>query len=164
MFHNVTFMCVCAIVNKPHLHKTNFGEQNKYLQIIYWTYIILLNSLLDELWLYQKEHNYDAIFQQETNFTQNNMTLGPFKHWKNKMFTHYKEKTMGFGVGTLIPNDIKNVFREDFSNDSLELLWNEIEIQGQQILIGNMYIPPNMESQLHIEQRTWETEKKNWFY
>ena len=55
------------------------------------------------------------------------------------MFTHYKEnKTMGFGVGTLIPNDIKNVFREDFSNYSLELLWNETEIQGQQILIGNV--------------------------
>ena len=32
------------------------------------------------------------------------------------MFTHYKEKTMRFGVGRLIPNDIKNVFREDFYN------------------------------------------------
>ena len=73
------------------------------------------------------------------------------------MFTHYKEnKTMGFGVGIRIPNDIKNVFREDFSNDSLELLWNEIEIQGQQILIGNMYIPPNMESQLHLLNKELE--------
>ena len=51
---------------------------------------------------------------------------------------------MGFGVGTLIPNDIKNVFREDLSNDSLERLWNEIEIQGQKVLIGNLYISPNM--------------------
>ena len=57
------------------------------------------------------------------------------------MFTYYTEKTMGFGVDTLIPNDIKNFFREDFSNDSLELLWNEIEIQGQQVFIGNVYIP-----------------------
>ena len=89
------------------------------------------------------------MFLQETNFTQNNI-LGPFKHWKNKMLTHYKEKTMGFGVGTLFPNDIKNVFREDFSNDSLELLWNEIEIQGQQVLIGNVYVSPNMESHLHL--------------
>ena len=56
------------------------------------------------------------------------------------MFTHYKEKIMGFGVSTLIPNDIKNVFREDLSNDSLERLWNEIEIQGQKVLIGNLYI------------------------
>ena len=72
------------------------------------------------------------------------------------MFTHYKEKTMGFGVGTLIPNDIKNVFREDFSNDSLELLWNEIEIQGQQVLIGNVYIPPNMESHLHLLKKELE--------
>ena len=46
------------------------------------------------------------------------------------MFTHYKEKTMWFGVGTLIPNDIKNVFR-DFSSACQELLWNKIEIQGQ---------------------------------
>ena len=72
------------------------------------------------------------------------------------MFTHYKEKTMLFGVGTLIPNDIKNVFSEDFSNDSLELLWNEIEIQGQQVLIGNVYIPPNMESHLHLLKKELE--------
>ena len=72
------------------------------------------------------------------------------------MFTHYKEnKTMGFGVGTRIPNDIKNVFR-DFSNDSLELLWNEIEIQGQQVLIGNVYIPLNMESHLHLLNKELE--------
>ena len=117
--------------------------------------IISFNSSLDELWLYQKKHTYDAIFLQETNFTQNK-SLGPYKHWKNKIFTHYKEKTMGFGVGTLIPNDIKNVFREDFSNDSLELLWNEIEIQGQQVLIGNVYIPPNMESHLHLLNKELE--------
>ena len=111
----------------------------KFLQLN----ITSFNSSLDELWLYQKEHNYDAIFLQETNLTQNK-TLVPFKHQKNKMFTHYKEKTMGFGVGTLIPNDIKNVFREDLSNDSLERLWNETEIQGQKVLIGNLYISPNM--------------------
>ena len=103
----------------------------------------------------QKEHNYDAVFLQETNFTQNK-TLEPFKHWKNKIFTHYKEKTLRFGVGTLIPNDIKNVFRVDFSNDSLELLWNKIEIQGQQVLIGNVYIPPNMESHLHLLNKELE--------
>ena len=107
----------------------------------------------------QKEHNYDAVFLQENNFTQNK-TLEPFKHWKNKIFTHYKEKTLRFGVGTLIPNDIKNVFREDFSNDSLELLWNEIEIQGQQVLIGNVYIPPNMESHLHLLNKELEKHRK----
>ena len=128
----------------------------KFLQLN----ITSFNSSLDELWLYQEEHNYDAIFLQETNFTQNK-TLGPFKHWKNKMFTHYKEnKTIGFGVGTHIPNDIKNVFREDFSNDSLELLWNEIEIQGQQVLIGNVYIPPNMESHLHLLNKELEKHRR----
>ena len=63
---------------------------------------------------------------------------------------------MGFGVGSLIPNDIKNVFREDFSNDGLEFLWNEIEIQGQQVLIGNEYIPPNMESHLYLLNKEFE--------
>ena len=67
---------------------------------------------------------------------------------------------MGFGVGTLIPNDIKNVFREDFSYDSLELLWNEIEIQGQLVLVENVYIPPNMESHLHLLNKELEKHRK----
>ena len=75
------------------------------------------------------------------------------------MFTHYKEKTMGFGVGTLTPNDI-NVFREDLSNDSLELLWNETEIQGQKVLIGNLYISPNMESHLHLLNKELEKHRR----
>ena len=81
----------------------------KFLQLN----ITSFNSSLDELWFYQKEHNCDAIFLQETNFTQNK-TLGPFKHWKNKMLTHYKEKTMGFGVGTLFPMILK-MFSEKIS-------------------------------------------------
>ena len=72
------------------------------------------------------------------------------------MFTHYKENAMDFGVGTLIPNDIKNVFGEDLVNDSLEFLWNEIEIQGQQVLITNTCIPPNMESHLHLLNKELE--------
>ena len=75
------------------------------------------------------------------------------------MFTHYKEKNMGFGVGTLTPNDI-NVFREDLSNDSLELLWNETEIQGQKVLIGNLYISPNMESHLHLLNKELEKHRR----
>ena len=67
---------------------------------------------------------------------------------------------MGFGVDTLIPNDIKIVFREDFSSDSLELLWNEIEIQGQQVLMGNVYIPPNMESHLHLLNKELEKHRR----
>ena len=76
------------------------------------------------------------------------------------MFTHYKEKTKGLGAATLISNDIKNLFREDFSNDSLELLWNEIEIQGQQVLIGNVYIPLNMESHLHLLNKELEKHRR----
>ena len=62
-------------------------------------------------------------------------------------------------MGTLIPNDIKNVFREDLSNDSLERLWNEIEIQGQKVLIGNLYISPNMESHLHLLNKELEKQR-----
>ena len=66
---------------------------------------------------------------------------------------------MGFGVGTLIPNDIKNVFREDFSYDSLELLWSEIEIQGQLVLVENVYTP-NMESHLHLLNKELEKHRE----
>ena len=67
---------------------------------------------------------------------------------------------MGFGVDTLTPNDINNVFREDLSNDSLELLWNETEIQGQKVLIGNLYISPNMESHLHLLNKELEKHRR----
>ena len=32
-------------------------------------FLQFLNTSLDELWKYQKENNYDGIFLQETNYT-----------------------------------------------------------------------------------------------
>ena len=47
------------------------------------------------------------------------------------MFTNFQNKAMGFGVGTLVSSAQKNVFREDLSHKDLEMIWNEIQIQGE---------------------------------
>ena len=81
-----------------------------------------LNTSTEELWDYQKENNYEGIFLQETNYTAEK-TLGKFKHWKTKMHTIYRNKNSGFGVATLIPTSVKNVFRDDLTNGNLESVW-----------------------------------------
>ena len=107
-----------------------------------------LNTSTEELWDYQKENNYEGIFLQETNYTAEK-TLGKFKHWKTKMHTIYRNKNSGFGVATLIPTSVKNVFRDDLTNDNLESVWSEMKIEGKVVLIGNIYIAPGNENQLH---------------
>ena len=109
--------------------------------------ITSINTATEELWHYQNSHSYDAIFLQETNYTEGK-TLGNFKHWKTKTYTKNKNKTMGFGVGTFVSNCIKNVFRDDINTD-LELIWNEMQIKGKTVLIGNIYISPHNVDQLH---------------
>ena len=106
--------------------------------------ITSLNTSLEELWGYQKENNYDAIFLQETNYTAGK-PLAYFKYWKTKMFTNFQNKAMGFGVGTLVSSAQKNVFREDLSHKDLEIIWNEMQIQGEKVPVGNIYIPPGNE-------------------
>ena len=97
---------------------------------------------------YQKENNCDGIFLQETNCTDKN-SLGNFKHWKGKMNTIYKSKNTRFGVGTFISISTKNVFREDYTND-LDKIWNEMNIQNIDVLIGNIYVKPRNKNQLKI--------------
>ena len=111
--------------------------------------ITSLNTSLKELWGYLKENNYDAKFLQETNYTAGK-SLAYFKYWKTKMFTNFQNKAMGFGVGTLVSSAQKNVFREDLSHKDLEIIWNEMQIQGKKTLVGNIYIPPRNENHLHI--------------
>ena len=60
--------------------------------------ITSLNTSVEELWLYQQENNYDAIFLQETDYIEGK-PLGHFKHWKNRMFTNCQNKMQDFGVG-----------------------------------------------------------------
>ena len=78
-----------------------------------------LNTSIEELWDHQKEN---VIFLQETNYTAEK-TFGKFKHWKTKMHTIYRNKNSGFGVATLIPTSVKNVFRDDLTNGNLESVW-----------------------------------------
>ena len=92
--------------------------------------ITSLSTSLEELWAYQKENNYDVIFLQETNYTERK-SLAYFKHWKNRMFTNFRNKTMGFGVGILVSSVQKNVFRDDLSHEDLEIIWNKRQIQGK---------------------------------
>ena len=66
------------------------------------------------------------------------------------MFTNCKYKIQGSGVGTLVSQQQKNVFRDDLSGPDLELVWNEMQIQGTKTLAGNIYIhPPGNENHLH---------------
>ena len=120
--------------------------------------ITSLNTSLEELWGYQKENNYDAIFLQETNYTAGK-PLAYFKYWKTKMFTNFQNKAMGFGVGTLVSSAQKNVFRKDLSHKDLEMIWNEMQMQGEKALVGNIYIPPGNENHLHILDMELEKHK-----
>ena len=120
--------------------------------------ITSLNTSVEELWAYQKENNFDAIFLQETNFTEGKM-LGCFKNWKTNMLTNLQNKTLGFGVGSLISTQQKSVFRNDLSRKDIELLWNEMQIQGKKVLIGNIYIPPGKINDLYILDMELEKHK-----
>ena len=68
--------------------------------------ITSLNTSVEELWLYQQENNYDAIFLQKTDYIEGK-PLGHFKHSKNGMFNNCKKKIQGFGVGTLVSQQQK---------------------------------------------------------
>ena len=116
--------------------------------------ITSLNTSLEELWCYQKE-NYDAIFLLE----YEGKSLAYFKHWKTRTFTNFRNKAMGFGIGTLVLSAQKNVFRDDLSRKDLEIIWNEIQIQGGKSYVGNIYILPGNENHLHILDTELEKHK-----
>ena len=50
--------------------------------------ITSLNTLLEELWGYQKGNNYDAMFLKETNYTEGK-SLAYFKQWKTRILTNF---------------------------------------------------------------------------
>ena len=78
------------------------------------------------------------------------------------MFTNFQNKAMGFGVGTQVSSAQKNVFREDLSHKDLEIIWNEMQIQGKKTPVGNIYIPPGNENNLHILDVELEKHKKTY--
>ena len=65
----------------------------------------------------------------------------------------FKNKTLGYGVGTILPNTTIYVFRQDLINQDLEMVSTELEINGKRVLIGNIYIPSNMIEQIHVLDR-----------
>ena len=116
----------------------------KFLQLNISSFKYILKST----WLYELENNYSAIFLQETKYKEGNL-LGNFKHWNVRMHTFFKSKSLGFGVGTLLPPSVKNVFRDYLIRDDLEIVWNEIKTEELNVLVGNINVSPNNQEQLH---------------
>ena len=79
------------------------------------------------------------------------------------MFTDCKNKIQDFGVGTLVSQQQKNVFRDDLSRPDLELVWNKMQIQETETLVGNIYIPPGYENHLHKLDMELEKQRKSHF-
>ena len=65
------------------------------------------------------------------------------KFWKVRSHTWIKDKKQGYGVATLIKNDIKNIFWDNEISDKLECIWNELLINNKRTLMANVYILPN---------------------
>ena len=65
------------------------------------------------------------------------------------MDTIFKNKGLGFSEGTLIPPTVKSAFRDDLIRDSLEIVWSKVRTEEEQVLVGNIYVPPNNGEQLH---------------
>ena len=108
-----------------------------------------LNTSVDELWLHHLNNSCNGIFLQETNHKEGNY-IENFKSWKMKMHTIFDQKTLGYGVGTLLPYNMQNVFRNDLIRNDLEMVWIKIHIEGKKVVIGNMYVPPKNVEQLYI--------------
>ena len=79
------------------------------------------------------ENHYDTIFLQETNYN-NSISLGNFKNGKVNTHKIFKNKTLGYGVGTFLPNTTRNVFTQDLINQDLEIVWTALEINAKKSL------------------------------
>ena len=90
------------------------------------------------------------------NSTQDKLEI--FKNWKREFCSTFTEKKLGFGVATLIKNDIKSVFVNNIQSN-LEAVWNLVETNGKQTLMGNVYVPPSDSEMLH--KLDLELEKHN---
>ena len=101
--------------------------------------ITSLQNSHDQLKFYQEQNNCDIIDLQEINVKDK---LEIFRNWKRKFNSTFTEKKLGFGVATLMKNDIKSAFVNNIQSN-LETISNLIEINGKQALMGNVYIPPS---------------------
>ena len=101
----------------------------KFLQLI----ISSFNISCGDLCYHQMENHYDTIFLQETNYN-NSISLGNFKNGKVNTHKIFKNKTLGYGVGTFLPNTTRNVFTQDLINQDLEIVWTALEINAKKSL------------------------------
>ena len=101
----------------------------KFLQLI----ISFFSISCGDLCYHQMENHYDTIFLQETNY-DNSISLGNFKNGKVNTHTIFKNKTLGYGVGTFLPNTTRNVFTQDLINQDLEIVWTALEINAKKSL------------------------------
>ena len=98
-----------------------------------------INNSIKALEFYQEQNDYDLITLQETDTQEKDLR---FKNWKVKAHAGIKDKKQGYGVATLIKNNIKNIFRDEKISDKLECTWNELLINNNKTLMANVYIPP----------------------
>ena len=107
-----------AIRKAIHLHldiaQLLFQKKSLFKMKLLQFNITSLNTSLEELWGYEKENDYDAIFLQETNYTAKK-PLAYLKYWKTKIFTDFLNKAMGLGMGTLV-SSAKKMFSERISH------------------------------------------------
>ena len=66
------------------------------------------------------------------------------------MHTILDQKTLGYGVSTLLTYNMKKVFQDDLIRNDLEIVWNEIHIEGKRVLILNIYVSSKNVDQLYI--------------
>ena len=120
--------------------------------------ITSLQSFYNQLKFYQGQNGNYIIALKETNVKEESKM---FRNWKRKSFSIFNDKKLGFGVATLIKNDVKSVFVNNIQ-PNLEAIWDLFEINEKQTLVGNMYIPSN-ESKL-VNKRDIELKKTMTFH
>ena len=103
---------------------------------------------MEELWLCQQENNYDAIFLQETDYIEGK-PLGHLNIGKTECLLTVRRKSKFWSWNSCFSTATKNVFRDDLPGADLELVWNEIQIQGTETLVANIYTLPGNENHLH---------------
>ena len=60
------------------------------------------------------------------------------------------------GLADSYQSQQKNVFRDDYISNDLEIIWNEINIQNKDIVIRIIYITPGNKNQLKILDKQLE--------
>ena len=98
--------------------------------------ITSLQIFYNQLKFYQGKNDNYIIALQETNVKEKSKI---FRNWKRKSFSIFNEKKLGFGVATLIKNDVKSVFVNNIQ-PNLEAIWNLFEIQTKKTNFSGQYV------------------------